>query len=52
MGRLVGPPFLEELKKKLPGKDVTMQGLSKSEYPADIAEYLQNDGSPSGSIAM
>lgn len=52
VGKLVGPPFFQELQKKLPAKDVTMQGLSKTEYPANIAQYVQEDGSQSGSIAM
>lgn len=51
IGALVGPEFLDELVTALPGKNVSMQGIDASAYPATVADYFTK-GSTTGAAAM
>ncbi|KAF3766032.1 family 5 carbohydrate esterase [Cryphonectria parasitica EP155] len=51
VGALVGPEFLDELVSALPGKNVSMQGIDPSSYPATVAQYFTG-GSTGGADEM
>lgn len=56
VGSFVGPPFLQEIQARFPGKEINLQGIDHDMYEGKIADYLRglpNDGgSDPGAVIM